>query len=224
MYKNNRQDVPLDIIPCLPPGFSFLRVAHILPQLGLVNVYLNDRIVIRANYMDFSPYFPVLPGIYDFKFYSVLDNTLLFEINDLEVPPNQLSTLVVTGSLENLQVLQVIDDINENVELDETKIRIYNLTLGKIAYGISSSSYNNAGELLHGSGTDYLDIPPGESRLQVQLPNGNTQALNLSLKPGRIYTVYIAESLDPTSPLYMLGNILQFIQVVDGNTILNKCI
>ena len=224
MYKNNRQEVPLNIIPCLPPGSSFLRVANILPQLGLVNVYLNDRPVITANYLDFSPYFPVVPGIYNFRFYSPLDNTLLFEIRDLEVPTDQLSTLVVTGSLENLQVLQVIDDINQRVNADETKIRIFNLTTDKIAYNISSTGYNRSGELLYRSGTDYLEITPGEGKLQVQLPNGNIQALNLSLNPGRIYTIYIAESLDPTSPSYELGNILQFIMVVDGNTTLHKCI
>jgi hypothetical protein len=224
MYKNNRQNVPLDIIPCLPPGFSYLRIAHILPQLGLVSVYLNDRPVIFANYLDFSPYFPVVPGIYDFSFYSPSNNTLLFEIKNLEVPTDQLSTLVVTGSLENLRVLQVIDDINQKVDADETKVRIYNLTLDKIAYNIASSNYNNSGELLYRSGTNYLEIPPGVGKLQIQLPNGNTQSLNINLNPGRIYTIYVAESLDPTSPSYELANILQFIQVVDGNTVLTKCI
>jgi hypothetical protein len=224
MYKNHRQDVPMDIIPCLSAGFTFLRVAHILPQLGLVSVYLNDKPIILANYLDFSPYFPVIPGVYDFKFYSPLNNTLLFEIKNLEVPPNQLSTLVVTGSLENLRVLEVIDDINERVDADETKVRIFNLTTDKIAYNISVNSYNDSGELLYRSGTDYLEAPPGEAVLQVQLPNGKAQTVNLDLNPGRIYTIYVAESLDPTSPAYKLGNILQFIQVVDGNTALIKCI
>jgi Domain of unknown function (DUF4397) len=224
MYKTNRQDVPIDIIPCLPPGLSFLRIAHVLPQLGLVNIYLNDRPVIRANYLDFSPYFPIVPGIYDFRFYSPQNNTLLFEIDDLEVPTDQISTLVVTGDLENLGVVQVLSDINQRVDADETKIRIFNLTLDKLAFNINSSNYNNSGELQERSGTNYLEIPPGEARLQVQRPNGNIQSLNLTLNPGRIYTIYVAESLDPTSPSYELGNILQFIQVVDGNTILHKCI
>lgn len=222
--QKNRQIVPLDIIPCLPPGFSFLRISHLLPQLGLVSVYLNDRPIIQLNYKDFSSYFPVVPGTYNFRFYSTKDNTLLFEIKDLEVPTNQLFTIVITGSLQNLQSLLVTDDINQRVDSDETKVRIYNLTLSKISASISSSAYNKYGELLQETGTSYLDIVPGVASLQVQLPNGNTQTTNLNLSPGRIYTIYIAESLDPTSPFYKQGNILQFIQVVDGNTLLVKCI
>jgi hypothetical protein len=224
MYKNHRQDVPIDVIPCLAPGFTFLRIAHILPQLGLVSVYLNDKPIILANYLDFSPYFPVIPGVYNFRFYSPLNNTLLFEIKNLEVPANQLSTLVVTGNLENLRVLEVIDDINEKVDADETKVRVFNLTTDKIAYNISLNNYNNSGELLYRSGTNYVKTSPGEAVLQVQLPNGKTQTINLDLNPGRIYTIYVAESLDPTSPSYKLGNILQFILVVDGNTAIIKCI
>lgn len=224
MYKNHRQDVPIDIIPCLSPGFTFLRIAHILPQLGLVSVYLNDKPIILANYLDFSPYFPVIPGVYNFRFHSPLNNTLLFEIKNLEVPPNQLSTLVVTGSMENLSVLQVIDDINEKVDADETKVRVFNLTTDKIVYNISSNSYSDSGELLYRSGTNYFKAHPGEGVLEVQLPNGKSQTVNLELNPGRIYTIYVAESVDPTSPAYKLGNILQFIHVVDGNTALIKCI
>ena len=221
MNINNRQDIPLEIIPCLTTGFSFLRLAHILPQLGIVSVYLNDIEVMLENYLDFSPYFPVVPGNYNLRFYSPLDNTLLFEIKNIEIQPNQLSTFVITGSKENPQAFQIIDDINERVKIDETKLRIFNITSDKITFNISSGTYNNSGEVLYGSSTNYLQIPPDECRTEITLPDNTTQGANVMLNPGRIYTMYIAQNLDTTT---QQKELLKFILVVDGNTAINKCI
>jgi hypothetical protein len=74
--------------------------------------------------------------------------------------------------------------------------------------------------------TNYNLINPGRHRFQVSSSNPYVRPIdiNIDLKPGRIYTLYITGSMDSNSPGYKTGNIPQIILAVDGNTLYNKCL
>jgi len=122
--------------------------------------------------------------------------------------------------------LPIIDDVDQNVMPDETKIRFYNLDSSNVNFNMSVPSGSISRSLSTGEGTDYTNINPGQHSFQVRSSNENIQPINITiyLKPGRIYTLYITGSVDPNSPSYSQGNIPQVILSVDGNTVLPKCI
>jgi len=173
---------------------------------------------------------PDTPGIKNFKIYNSLDNSLLLEINNFEVIPGQILTYALYGSLDNIQVLPIIDDINEIVARDESIVRIYNLDSYTIGFTINKDTeletVSLSANLSPGEGTDYMSAISGNYNLEIRTPNQPIipKAITITLNPGRIYTIYIIGSVSPDDPDYDFANIPQVVLVVDGNTIFNQCI
>jgi hypothetical protein len=225
---NNRQVINEQIEPCTPPEYSFIRGFHALPELTPVDVYVNDMLRAKnLGYKDMSPYMPSGLETYNVQIFptGTKDNPLL-DLKGLEVPKGQIVTFIILGSVEDIKVMPIIDDINENIRPDETKIRFYNLDSSPVTFIFSLPNGSLSRTLPFGEGTDYNEVNPGEHRFQVRSTNQTIPPINitLNLKPGRIYTLYITGSVDPASLGYGQGNIPQIILTVDGNTELKKCI
>jgi hypothetical protein len=224
----SRQTINEQIDPCTPPEYSFIRGFHALPELPPVDVYVNDMLRAKnLGYKDMTPYMPSGLEIYNVQIFptGTKDNPLL-DLKDLDVPRGQIVTFVILGSAEDIKVMPIIDDINENIRPDETKIRFYNLDSSPITFNMSLPGSSISRGLASAEGTEYIEVNPGEHRFQVRSTNQTIPPINitLNLKPGRIYTLYITGSVDPASLGYTQGNIPQIILTVDGNTELKKCI
>jgi len=223
----NRQIVYEDLGPCLIPRYSFIRVFNSIAQCPGVDIYKDDGLKIAANvrYRVITPYFPVREGVYNIKIYLAgSKDTLLSEINELQIIGEQIITFVISGTLDNMDITVVIDDINQNVFPDRAKTRIADFTLKTLSFTMISGPNSFTGQLNVNQNSEYIDTPTGEYILEIvpfQRNNGISVRVNIS--PGRIYTLYILESIPPTSPFYEEGNIYQVIQVVDGNTYFEKC-
>jgi len=109
---------------------------------------------------------------------------------------------------------------------DQTKFRIFNLDSFAITFDIALPTGLVSTALSSGSGTSYTRIVPGSYRLHVHSHNPitPTKSVIIPFNPGRIYTIYIVPSIDPSSSIYNQANIPQVIMVIDGNTCFNKCI
>jgi len=132
---------------------------------------------------------------------------------------------VALGSITDIEIMPIIDDINETIAPDETKIRFYNLDSSNITFSMSLPGTSLSRSLSSSEGTEYIEINPGEHTFELRSANLNIRPINIKiyLNPGRIYTLYITGSVDPASPGYSQGNIPQVILAVDGNTSLKKC-
>ena len=215
-------------VPCITPESSLIRGFQALPELPSVDVYLNDIWVGRNfQYKDMSPYNASCFTSCNFKIFPAGNrNQMLADIKNIRVPLGQIITFVITGSIDNINMFPIIDNINESITPDQTKIRFYNLDNSVISFQMSlpDGSINNSLSYLKGTG--YNLINPGSHRFQLTSDNPNLQPIdiNIDLNPGRIYTLYVVGSMNPNSPGYKTGNIPQIILSVDGNTLYKKCV
>jgi len=186
--------------------------------------------MIRARnfqYKDMTPYMPSAFESYDVQIFPTGNTTTpILSMSDVKVPRSQIITFAVIGDLDDIKILPLIDNIDENVDPDETKIRFYNLDSSPLTFSISLLSGLLSRPLGPSEGTEYIEINPGEHIFQVRSSNPNIPPINMRIRlnPGRIYTLYLTGSVDPSSPGYAQGNIPQVILAVDGNTSLKKCI
>jgi hypothetical protein len=225
---NCRQVIYELVEPCTPPEYSFIRGFHSLPELPPVDVYINNMLRARDfKYKDLSPYMPSGFESYDVQvFLAGTKEKPLLDVKELKTPRGQIVTFVLLGSVEDIRLVPIIDDINEPIMPDETKIRFYNLDSSPISYSMALPTGSISRSLNFGEGTEYNEINPGQHKFEVRSNNPNIKpiSITLNLKPGKIYTLYITGSIDPNSQSYAQGNIPQIILAVDGNTILGKCL
>lgn len=173
--------------------------------------------------MQLTDYIPTVPGNRNVKIYSSQNNTLLLEIPTIEIPFGQIMTGAFYGMPNGLRFLSITDDINETVMPDETKVRFYNLNAYAITFTLTPTVGLESRALASGEGTSYSRINPGEYNLQITFSNQRPKNVKIRFNPGRIYTLYIISSINPSSPDYLQSNIPQIVLVVDGNTLYDKC-
>lgn len=220
----HRQLIDELIIPCITPRYSFIRLFNSMPESPAIDIYLNDELLIARNitYKGITPYFPMLAGVYNIQIYLTgTKDTPIIEIKEVDIYQDQIITFLIVGTINNIKIVTAVDDINQTIKPDESMGRIFNLTHDYLTYSIGSI-YSG---LVSNTGTAYIKMSPGAYTLEVRPPaRSHIISMKVSLNPGKIYTIYILESVRPDSPQYQHANIYQILQVVDGNTILKKCV
>ena len=168
-----------------------------------------------------------MPGPRNVKIYNTQNNELLLEIPNVEVPSEQILTSAIYGGTSSLKFLQIIDDVNIRIAPDETRIRFYNLDSIPITFTITPTIGLQDKFLQSGQGTEYYNVPPGDYNIQIswsnQTPNQKSKNVSIRFNPGRIYTLYFINSINPDDLSYSVANIPQIVLMVDGNTLYDKC-
>lgn len=227
MYKN-RQTVQELEEPCVTRISALIRGFQSIPELPPVDVYVNDILTVRNfQFKDMSQYKTQCFETQNVKIFPTgTTDTPLAVIENIPVPLGQILTFTITGSIKDIDIVPIIDDINERIRPDQTKIRFYNLDNSDISFEMSLPQGSISQTLSYNQGTNYDLINSGTHRFQLKSSNKNIRPIDIriELKSGRIYTLYITGSMDPNSPLYSAGNIPQIILAVDGNTLYGKCI
>jgi hypothetical protein len=202
-----------------------LRLFNAIPGASL-DFYLNDvPRILNVEYIELTDYVPTYPGPRNIKVYQSKSDNLLLELENLDLPGGQIITDAYAGSLNNIKRIRIIDDINESVLPDQTKIRFYNLDAADITFTFGQAADLQSNILASGSGTNYILINPGNYNLEIRSANqAKSTKTRIPINSGRIYTVYFIASTDPSSPNYSNINIPQVVLVVDGNTFFHKCI
>jgi len=178
---------------------------------------------LNIEYKEITHYLPTRPGPRIVKIYQSQTNNLLLEIPYIEVIPGQIMTFAVLGSLNNLQYMPIIDDVNVDIMPDRTKIRFYNLTNYNVNVSLSSSIGSSALTLDSGSGSKYTQIKPDSYTLEIRTPNQRPKTISINFKPGRIYTIYIITNVEEANQSFIPGRQYEIVSSVDGNTVFKKC-
>jgi len=145
MLYNSRHLIDEPLIPCVPPEYSYVRFFHSLPQLEDVYIYIDGLLrSSRLSYLDMTYYVPFVRGKYDIQVYSAKENILVFEIEEFEIIGGQILTFAGAVDEEGIRFLPIIDDVNERVDPDETKIRFFNLDGGSISITLTSNGYTSS--------------------------------------------------------------------------------
>lgn len=228
MYNCRQIIINESQVPCITPISSLIREFQALPALPTIDVYINDVWVTRnLRYKDMAQYKVFCLTSYNIKIFPAGNREqTLADIKNIQVPLGQIITFAITGSVDNIKILPIIDNINERVTIDQTKIRFYNLDNSVISFQMSLPNGSINDSLAYSEGTQYNLINPGSHRFQLTSENPNIQPIdiNIDLNPGRIYTLYVVGSIDVNSPGYKTGNVPQIILSVDGNTLNKACV
>jgi hypothetical protein len=197
---------------------------NLVPGLS-IDVYINDNPrVVGLGSRELGDYMPTILGKRNFKVYQSQTDNLLLEIQDFDIPPGQILTYAFFGSPSNVKMLPLLDDINEDVVRDRTKVRFYNFDSLGVTFSANPSMGFTSRALASGEGTNYIEVNSGNYNLELRPSNQRPKTITITFNPGRLYTVYFFGSVNPDSPNYTQNNILQVALVVDGNTLFNKCV
>lgn len=190
---------------------SLVRVFHASPQAPGVDVYVDDQIVFSdLVFGEFTKYVYLDEGEYKVDVYPTgkKDTPVISQMVD--IPSQQIFTIVATGNLDDLGLLIVPDKVSKSPSKDYSSIRVIHLSPNAPGVDIQVNSDTLFEGIEFGEGTDYVDINPGTYNLSIILNKDKSVVLPLkvTLNADKIYTIYA------------IGNPpnLQAIQVVDGNT------
>jgi Domain of unknown function (DUF4397) len=216
--------------PCVNPNFSFVRVFNAITEPIKLNVYIDDVEIARnLEYKDFSNYVPIPKGDRNIKIYSDQQpDSPLIELNNVDIPTNQIATLVTWKVGESLQTMILIDDVTQQLYRDKTVFRIVNVSTDNLSINITSpdAQYNVNRNLRHGEYDGYLTRNPGLYTFVFTLSSQEQSELirrTLNNRAERIYTEYIVGTMDTNSVAHQEGYYLEFVLSIDGNIIIKQC-
>lgn len=228
MFCNNRQFTDSQLPPCLTSNYSFIRVFNALIKPGALDVYMNNDFLLAKDLkaVQTSAYVPGTGGRYSIQVYlaNTKENPLL-EVDDVEIIGGQLMTLAITGNLNDLKLVPIIDNVEQESKPNKSVVRFYNLTPDSLIFLMVSSGYKLARQVESNSGNEYMEILAETYQVSVLPADGIGQILNTDIKMSadKIYTLYCVGTSNPELKKLGLGYNFQIIQVADGNTIIKKC-
>jgi hypothetical protein len=216
--------------PCVNSNFSFVRVFNAITEPIKLSVYIGDVEIARnLEYKDFSNYVPIAKGDHNIKIYSdQQSDTPLIELNNIDIPTNQIATLVTWKVGESLQTIILIDDVTQRLYRDKTVFRIVNVTTDNLSINVTSpdGQYNVNRNLRPGEYDGYLTRNPGLYTFSFTLSSQEKSELirrTLNNMAERIYTEYIVGTMDTNSVAHQQGYYLEFVLSLDGNIIIQQC-
>ena len=228
MFYNPRQFTDSPLPPCLTPQYSFIRIFNSLVKSENLDIYVNNEFLLAKDLksLEIGPYIPGREGKYSMQVYlaNTKDNPLL-EVDNVEIIGGQLMTLAITGDLNNLKLVPIIDNVEQEPKPNKSVVRFYNLTPDSLIFLMISSGYNLARQVESNSGNEYMEILTGTYQVGVLPADGIGQILSTEVKMNaeKIYTLYCVGTSNPELKKLGLGYNFQIVQVVDGNTIIKKC-
>ena len=134
-------------------------------------------------------------------------------------------TLAITGDSNNLKLVPIIDNVEKKTTPNKSVVRFYNLTPNPLIFLMALDGYKLGRQVESNNGSEYIDILIGNYILEVFASDGIGQILskNVKMNADKIYTLYCVGTSKPELKKLGLGYNFQIVQVVDGNTIIEKC-
>ncbi len=190
---------------------SLVRVFHTVPDVQVVDVYINGQMVFtNLAFGDFTNYIYLDEGEYNIAIYAS-GKTDQPAINQMvDIPSQQIFTVAATGDLNDLSLLVIPDKITKSPSQRYSSVRIIHLSPTAPGVDVVVNGDTLFEDIEFREGTDYVDLNPGTYNINILLNSDKSVVLPLkvTLNADKIYTIYI------------IGNppALRAVQVIDGNT------
>lgn len=197
---------------------SYIRVLHASPNAPAVDIYANDKLIIKdLAYRNLTYYIFIKPGEYNIEVYPAGKKNDPVVSTFLQIPAKSIFTVAAIGLLPDIELLPVPDKIMPT-RPNKAYVRFVHLspnapdvdiTLpdGKILF--SNVPYKGI--------TEYIAVDPGTYTLQARVAGTNSIVLrvpHVMLKADKFYTAYAIGLVGEKPPL-------QLITTVDGNSYLS---
>lgn len=174
--------------------YSYLRLLHAAPGAPPVDVYANDRLVAsNLAFSQLSSYIRIRPGRYIIEVYPAgnMENPVLRE--NISIPPRSISTVSVTGQLENLELLNIADPEREP-RMNTSYIRIAHFSQDAPTIDARIDNRNLFRNISFNNVTEYEPVNPGTYEINIYVSGTDNRVLQIPyqvLQPGFYYTLYI---------------------------------
>lgn len=199
----------ITVIPIIPgiTQLGYIRFLNASPVETRVDIYANGRKVASdLRYQDFTEYMKVFPGWYRIAVYRTGTITNPLTVLRMQVQPNGIYTVAVTGLAENLSA-QVINDSRRVLNPNLAYIRFVQLSPTAPAMDVYWDDRMVLSDLRYEEVSRYLTTAPGSHNLKLR--DSRTGEIlvehpDVNLKGGKAYTVYVVGSRADRAGLQVL--------------------
>lgn len=191
---------------------SYVKILHASPDAPAVDIYVDDNLVAEnLAFTEATGYLPLQAGTYNVKIYGTGTTASPVIDTDVEVPSGTRLTIAAIGSMDDLRLLPIPEDITPSTA-QGAFVRVVHLSPDAPAVDVT---LQNGAVLFQdvefGEVTNYANIPRGVYTLQIR-PTGSTSVVmtisNVEIMPNFYYTVYVLGNLegDPSLQVYATVN------------------
>lgn len=187
---------------------SYIRMLHAVPNNPPVDVYMNGQVITtNLDYREFTPYMEVPSGAYRMRVFPA--GTVQAPVLDtnLTLTAKRIYTLVLTGMPENINLFPV-EDVIVLIAPGRVNLRFVHLSPNTPALDIKLPDgtvlFSNVG---YRGVSSYISVSPGMYVFEATPAGTNSVILhvpNITLLPGRNYTIYAVGLSNGIPPLQVL--------------------
>ena len=199
----------ITVIPIIPgiTLFGYIRFLNASPVETRVDIYANGRkVATDLRYQDFTEYMKLFPGWYRIAVYRTGTMTNPLTVLRLQVQPNRIYTVAVTGLAEDLSTLTV-EDSRRVLSPNRAYIRFVQLSPTAPAMDVYWDDRMVLSDLQYEEISRYLTSAPGSHNLKLRdTATGEilVEHPDVNLKGGKAYTVYVVGSRADRAGLQVL--------------------
>jgi len=189
--------------PTNPSGF--LRLGHLAPDVGPVDVYLKradggaESVIKTAPYGAFTPYQTLAPDLYTvaMRLASAAPNAAPLFSAPVAVGRGKAYTMLATGTQYALKTALVDDDLTKPPN-DASRVRlVQGSTAAPMLTVAAVGGPTLTSELVYGQATGYANVPQGRWTLKVTKADGS-EALNsapvVDLAAGSVNSLLVTDA------------------------------
>jgi hypothetical protein len=197
------------------PNYSYIRVFHASPNSPAVDVYVDDKLVIRnLAYRGFSTYLRTIPGSHSVRVLptgQVQSPVINTRVN---VPSRAIITVAAIGTLPNISLLPIVEPTFPR-NPGQAYVRFSNLSPNSPNLDLNSPGTGKIfTNVAYTKTTNYLPLNSRVHTFDITTSENNATVLhvpNARLLPNKIYTIYTIGLLKNNPPL-------QVVIPLDGNS------
>jgi len=189
--------------PTNPSGF--LRLGHLAPDVGPVDVYLKradggaESVIKTAPYGAFTPYQTLAPGLYTvaMRLAGAAPNAEPLFSAPVAVGRGKAYTMLATGTQYALKTALVDDDLTKPPN-DASRVRlVQGSTAAPMLTVAAVGGPTLTSELMYGQATGYANLPQGRWTLKVTKADGS-EAMNsapvVDLAAGSVNSLLVTDA------------------------------
>ena len=177
-----------------PENGSLIRFFHTVENAPAIDIYINNELLFQnLCYRQFSGYTQIASGKYIIQIFAANTKKPALLCASVTLPKDELYTLVISGSIDDLQLLILADSNHVPLKKDTCNIRVVALApkAGHLNVSLDKSIFVK--ELDFCEMTPYAQVPANTYifRTNSSITITELASFRLATKEGQTNTIYI---------------------------------
>ena len=147
---------------------SLVRVFHAVPDVQVVDVYINgQKVFTNFAFGDFTNYIYLDEGEYNIAIYASGETDQPAINQMVDIPSQQIFTVAATGDLNDLSLLVIPDKVTKSPSQRYSAVRIIHLSPTAPGVDVAVNGDTLFEDIEFREGTDYVDLNPGTYNINI---------------------------------------------------------